>query len=331
MYIIAEVGSNYCNDYDLALKHIEAASRSGANAVKFQLLNVDQQYYAPSQQIRELHSKADCRNLDDLVSFKKACDFHNIDFMCSGTYLEAVSFIEKLNPSYHKIASAQVPNFPQYCELIARTGRPTLASTGISQESEINRLVDIFKSANAGDLTLLHCRSIYPLSPLNSALSTISILRKKFNLPVGLSDHTLDSLSALISIGLGVTIIEKHFKLDDTINSPDSDSSLNAKDFKKFVDECITASHAYSVDLMGGYRTLSSSEMSLRKEWVVRVFAKEPIKKGCLLKENVYFKRYSKGLTATEYYELTSNNHDIISTVDIDKDQVIVGNNLTLT
>ena len=82
---------------------------------------------------------------------------------------------------------------------------------------------------------------------------------------------------------------------------------------------------------MGGYGTLSSSEMSLRKEWVVRVFAKEPIKKGCLLKENVYFKRYSKGLTATEYYELTSNNHDIISTVDIDKDQVIVGNNLTLT
>ena len=129
-YIIAEIGSNHCGDRAIGIKHIEYAAKSGVSAVKFQLLDINKQYINPSLDLRKLHNIADI-SINDLRTFKKAADINNVDFMCSGTFIEAVEIIENLNPSFHKIASAQVPHFPQYLEKIKLTGRKTIASTGL--------------------------------------------------------------------------------------------------------------------------------------------------------------------------------------------------------
>ena len=136
-YIIAEIGSNHCGDRNIGIKHIEYAAKSGVNAVKFQLLNIRKQYSNPSQDIKKIHNVADI-SINDLRIFKKTADINNVDFMCSGTFLEAVEIIEALNPSFHKIASAQVPHFPQYIEKIKLTGRKTIWQQDKTQKTKRN-------------------------------------------------------------------------------------------------------------------------------------------------------------------------------------------------
>ena len=299
-YIIAEIGSNHCGDRNIGIKHIEYAAKSGVNAVKFQLLNIRKQYSNPSQDIKKIHNVADI-SINDLRIFKKTADINNVDFMCSGTFLEAVEIIEALNPSFHKIASAQVPHFPQYIEKIKQTGRKTIASTGIASLEELDRLVQIFGGLGNDQLTLLHCRSIYPLETELAELYSIKHLSKRYKINVGYSDHSSEISNALVAIGLGASIFEKHFKINDDIKSPDSESSINFEQMKNYVNSINIG--CKSIGDKFNYRKLSEYEKNLKSGWEVNIIAKKEIKKGDLLnKDNIDYIRVGKGIKASQIF-----------------------------
>lgn len=319
-YVIAEIGSNHCCKIDLAIKHIEEAAKIGAQAVKFQLLDINKQYHSPNPELIELHKKADF-SVDNLLILKKATTLNKIDFMCSGTFLEAADLIDSMEPSFHKIASAQVPHFPQYLEKINSKNRLTLASTGIASLGDIDKLVDIFGGNGNKNLILMHCKSRYPLDFEKSELSSIKFLQDRYSLEVALSDHTLTNEAALVSLGMGVRIFEKHFKLDNSINSPDSSSSIDSKSMKDYIDTINRT--LLSINSSKKYRSLDKSENSLKSQWEVNVLASKSIKKGQIINDSdLSYKRANQGILASELYFIMKDN-SIRATKDIKKNEII--------
>ncbi len=235
VYIIAEIGSNHQKDLELAKKHIEKAKEAGADCVKFQSLDLEKLYFNPSQQQIELHKKIDL-DREWLPLLKAYCDELAIDFCSSPTYFEAVEDLENIGVKFHKIASAQVGTFPQIIEKIAKLQKPVLFSTGLVGEKELDGVVLIFKKAGNENFTILHCNSIYPTPYEKVNLKLIEEYRKRYGCDVGFSDHTMGIHVPLAAVSLGATVIEKHFKIDDTIESPDAPISISFKEFKKMVE-----------------------------------------------------------------------------------------------
>jgi pseudaminic acid synthase len=146
----------------------------------------------------------------------------------------SVDFLETLNPPAYKIASFEIVDLP-LIEYIASKGRPIILSTGMATLGEISEAVDVVKSANV-PLALLKCTSAYPSPPESMNLATIPHLAKAFDVPVGLSDHTLGIAVPVAAVALGACIIEKHFTLSRSDPGPDSAFSLEPQEFKAMVD-----------------------------------------------------------------------------------------------
>ena len=311
IYTIAEIGSNHCCDINVAIKHVEYAAKAKVSAVKFQLLDINKQYLNPSKDLQALHKKADLSE-NSIQILAKAAEVNNIDFICSGTYLKGLDFIDKLNPRFHKIASAQVPHFPQYLDHVRKKGRPTLASTGISKLADIENLVNIFDGGKSNQLTLMHCRSKYPLDFKDSELSSILFLRNKFKLDVAYSDHTLTNEAAIVSVAYGVNIFEKHFKIDNSIESPDSNVSITTKEMENYILQLKNAKKA--IGDSSKYRDLDTMEIALSKAWIVNVISNKDVSKGEFVNiRDLKFLRSKNGISATNFYKLTRNNKVIFS------------------
>lgn len=232
-YIIAEVGSNHCQDLVLAKETIEAAKKSGSDAVKFQHIDIDQLYLDPSSSLVDLHKKIDITN-DFFLELKHFADRIGIEIFTAPTYLEAIDFLESINIGVYKIASAQVSTFPQLIEKVARTKKKVFLSTGLSTYSDIERAVKTITSFHQNYI-LMHCNSIYP-TPLEKVnLGRIEIYRRTFGCSVGFSDHTLGIHVPIAAVALGAKAIEKHFILDKSIDSPDSIVSLDLLQFSEMV------------------------------------------------------------------------------------------------
>ena len=218
--------------------------------------------------------------------------------------MTAVDIIDKLNPSYHKIASAQAALFPQYIEAIMKTGRPVICSTGIAEIGDLDRIHYIFNGNNEKNLELLHCRSQYPCPEEDSDLDNINFLRDRYRKRVGYSDHTLGSKTAIVASMLGSRIFEKHFKLDDTIKSPDAESSVNAKEFEDYINDLNWV--AEQAQSRKEYRQLSNEEKEYRSLWEVKVFARNTIKRGQLImQKDLNFARHddSEVLSAVSIFD----------------------------
>lgn len=146
----------------------------------------------------------------------------------------AVDLLESLNASAYKIASPEITHIP-LLEKVARTGKPIILSTGVAELGDIELALDTLRSSGAKDIILLKCTSAYP-TPINEVnLLTIPDMEKRFNVLAGLSDHTLSPVTAISAVALGACMIEKHFKLDDEIETVDSFFSLNEDMFSLLV------------------------------------------------------------------------------------------------
>ena len=138
-------------------------------------------------------------------------------------------------PAY-KIASFEIVDLP-LIEYVASKGKPIILSTGIATEEEIKEAVDVCRMAGNNQIALLKCTSEYPAPVEDANLKTIPAMAKKFNVVVGLSDHTLGTIVPVASTAIGAKIIEKHFILDKRLGGPDAAFSLEPQEFKKMVDE----------------------------------------------------------------------------------------------
>lgn len=159
----------------------------------------------------------------------------------------AVDFLENLGVSEYKVASFELTDLP-LISYIARTKKPMIMSTGMASLEEIGDAVDVARKGGCPDLTLLHCISSYPAQAKDFNMRSMSILKERFDVNVGLSDHTLSNTVAILSVALGAHIIEKHMTLRRLDGGVDSAFSLEPQEFKSLCDDVRDAFEALGME-----------------------------------------------------------------------------------
>jgi len=246
-YIIAEMSANHNQDYEQAVRIIEAAKASGADAVKLQTYTPDTMTLDSNREYFQIEGTIwEGRNLYDLYreaytpwdwqpKLKEVANDLGLDLFSSPFDTTAVDFLEKMKVPVYKIASAEIVDLP-LLRIIAQTGKPVIMSTGMATLAEIDEAVHTVREAGCEQLALLKCTSAYPTPPEETNLRTIPHLAEAFGVPVGLSDHTLGIAVPVAAVALGACIIEKHFTLSRSNPGPDSAFSLEPDEFKAMVD-----------------------------------------------------------------------------------------------
>ena len=245
--IIAEISANHNNDLNLTKKTIEAIKNSGADAVKIQTykpdsltLKLDDGYFKPREKGLwkgytpwELYSKASLP-YEWHREIKELCDENNLIFFSSPFDKEAVDFLENLDVPYYKNASLEITEIP-LIGYTASKGKPMIISTGVAEIKDIHEAIKICKEKNNNDITLLKCTSEYPASINEANLISLIDIKKRFNVKVGISDHTLGSIVPITAVSMGISVIEKHFTLSRDNGGVDSSFSMEPDEFAEMV------------------------------------------------------------------------------------------------
>ncbi len=246
-YIIAEMSANHNQDFEQAVRIIEAAKEAGADAIKLQTYTPDTLTIDCANNYFQIKGTLwEGRTLYDLYGeaympwdwqsrLKEIANDLGLDFFSTAYDDTAVDFLEELDIPVYKIASFENIDLSLLCK-ISRTNKPIIMSTGMATLAEIDEAVRTIREAGGSQLVLLKCTSAYPASPEEMNLRTIPHLAEAFNVPVGLSDHTLDVAVPVAAVALGACIVEKHFTLSRDVPGPDSAFSMEPHEFKVMVE-----------------------------------------------------------------------------------------------
>jgi len=251
-YVIAEMSGNHNGDIERAFRLIDAAAEAGADAVKLQTYTADTitiDHDGPGFRLEG--GLWDGRTLHDL--YREAhtpWDWHGplfehakrrgISIFSSPFDGTAIDLLESLGAPAYKIASFELIDLP-LIRRAARTRKPLIISTGLATLGEIEEGVAAARGAGASQILLLHCTSAYPTPPEEANLRTMAHMAAGFDVPVGLSDHTMGVAVPVAAVALGAVAIEKHFTLARADGGPDSAFSLEASELKEMVAACRAA------------------------------------------------------------------------------------------
>ena len=214
-----------------------------------------------------------------------------IDIFSSPFDKSAVDFLEQFNPSAYKIASFEITDY-ELVRYTASKKRPIIISTGIATNDEIEDVIKICKKEGNYDIILLKCTSAYPAPPQDANLLTIPDLAEKFDVISGFSDHTLGDIAPVTAVALGAKVLEKHFILDKSIGGPDSEFSLDKKDFKKMISSVRTAEK-----LLGEVSYEMTDKKIKSRQFARSLYVSRSIKKGeKFSKENIRSVRPGYGM-----------------------------------
>lgn len=298
VFIIAEAGSNWRmgnrkRDEAMCKILIEIAAEAGADAVKFQTFrpetvyvkNAGQSDYLAKGGIKEEISDIFIDNALPYEMIPMLADYCNqlkIEFMSS---FFSVSDFEAINPyvARHKIASYEV-NHLRLLEVAAKSGKPLILSTGASTEEEIAWAIEQFKNNGGRDLSLMQCTARYPADDSDMHLKTIPWLKRRFQVPVGLSDHSPHAYCAPVAaVALGATVIEKHFTLDKRLPGPDHFFALDPAELKEMVQAIRKTEPMLGNEL----KSVTENEQELRAFCHRGIQTTQVIHKGDTLQEGV--------------------------------------------
>lgn len=309
-FVIAEMSGNHNQSLARALEIVEAAARSGADAVKIQTYTADTMTLdlkTDAYTINDSASLWDGKSLYEL--YKEAhtpWDWHKPIFdrcrelgilVFSTPFDEsAIDFLEELEVPCYKIASFENTDIA-LIKRAAATGKPVIVSTGMASQEEVEDIVTAVNGEGNTDLILLKCTSSYPASPENTNILTIPDMQNRFKCQIGLSDHTMGIGVAIASIALGATVIEKHFTLARADGGVDSVFSIEPHELKMLVEETEKAWQSL------GEVSYGATQSETNSTWFRRsIFVTEDLKKGDILTEhNTKRLRPAVGVAAKHY------------------------------
>lgn len=307
-YIIAEMSANHAGSKERAKEIIHAAKESGADCIKIQTytpdtltINCNNSYFNISngtwkgENLYQLYGKA-YTPWEWQAELKEEADKVNLDFFSTPFDTTSVDFLEEIGVEFYKIASFELVDLP-LISYVASKGKPMIVSTGMGSLEEIKDAVNVIKKEGNKEYALLKCSSVYPTKVEKMNLKTIVDMKKRFQVPIGLSDHSMGSLAAITAITLGASIIEKHFCIDREIDNPDASFSMDVTEFSQMVRDIRMAEKAI------GCVTYEISEEE-KNSLVFRrsIFAVEDIAKGdSLTKQNIRIIRPGYGLKPKYY------------------------------
>lgn len=301
-YIVAEISANHRQQFDEAVKLIEAAKEAGADAVKLQTYTPDTLTIKSDRAefrigggtpwdgktLYDLYAEA-CMPWEWQPKLKKVADKLEIDLFSTPYDKAAVDFLEGMGVPAYKVASFEIVDIP-LIEYIASKGKPIIISTGMATLTEIEEAVQAARGAS--QIALLKCTSAYPALAEEMNLRTIPYLTEVFGVPVGLSDHTLGIAVSVAAVALGACIIEKHFTLSRSTPSPDSAFSSEPQEFKAMVEAIRTAEKA-----LGEVRCEVSQQEAKSRVFRRSLFVVKDMKAGEIFtEENVRSIRPGYGL-----------------------------------
>ncbi|KQW86902.1 pseudaminic acid synthase [Acinetobacter sp. Root1280] len=325
-YIIAELSANHNGSLDTALKIIEEAKRCGADAIKLQTYSADtitlnsqtEEFMIrgglwDGQSLYELYQKAQMpwEWHKPLFEHARALD---ITIFSSPFDKTAVDLLEELNAPAYKIASFEAVDLP-LIKYVASTGKPMIISTGMADKDEIGEAIQAAYDGGCKELVVLHCVSGYPAPAEDYNLYTMVDMAKSFNVPVGLSDHTVDNTTAITSIALGACLIEKHFTLDRKGGGPDDSFSLEPKELQQLCQGAKTAWQALgSVDY--GRKSSEQGNAQFRRS----LYFVKDLKAGDIIDEScIRSVRPGYGLSPKFYDEVIGKTviHEVFSNTPV--------------
>ncbi|KXO13750.1 N-acetylneuraminate synthase [Moritella sp. JT01] len=251
-YIIAELSANHNGDINRAFAIMEAAKEAGADAIKLQTytqdtitMDCDSDEFQikgglwHGQSLYQLYTSAHMPWEWHQPLFAKAKEL-DITIFSSPFDFTAVDLLEQLDAPAYKIASFEVVDLP-LIKRVAQTGKPMIISTGMADQHEIELAIQTAKDNGCDELVVLHCVSGYPAPAAQYNLRTIADISQRFDVLAGLSDHTIDNATAVVSVAFGACVIEKHVTLDRSAGGADDSFSLEPDELARLCRDTYTA------------------------------------------------------------------------------------------
>ena len=312
-FIVAEAGVNHNGKLSNALKLVRIAKRCGADAVKFQTWITDEiilpntkrpKYQIVNDKNADQYSFAKQLELkfDDFLKIKKYCDKLKINFLSTADDIKSIKFLKKLQ-NFYKIGSADLNNHQMINE-ICKQKKKIFISTGLSEISDINNLIKFLKKINfdyKNKLILMQCNTAYPTPYKDVHLNVIPYLKKKFDIKIGYSDHTLSDECSIAAVALGAQFIEKHLTINKRMKGPDHLTSLDENEFSKMVIKIRNIEKS----LGSNKKKITKSAMQNKKLMGRSIVAKKIILKGeKFLETNITSKRPAGGLDPNLFFYL---------------------------
>tara|TARA_B100001063_G_scaffold239717_1_gene263656 strand:- start:1114 stop:2127 length:1014 start_codon:yes stop_codon:yes gene_type:complete len=309
--IIAEAGVNHNGDINLALRLVDIAAKSKADYIKFQTYSTDElvQKKLGLAKYQKINTKKNYSQYEMLKKFElsmsdhlkiiKRCEKKKIKFLSSPFDLKSIDLLRKLKMDLFKIPSGEITNIP-YLRKIGSLKKRILLSTGMSNIKEIKIAIQTLLTSGTKkrNITILHCSSEYPAKKNNLNLLSIPFLKKKFDINVGYSDHSLGLDASFTAVALGAKVIEKHFTINNKLNGPDHKASLTPTQLANLVKGIRNIEST-----LGNYlKEPSSAELKNSKFVRKFIVAKKKIKKGEKFSEkNLTTKRALVGIPASKW------------------------------
>lgn len=302
VYIIAEMSANHGGSLETAIRIVREAAKAGADCLKIQTYTADSITINCDAEDFQIHGGLwDGYKLYDLYSdagtpyewhqaIKDECEKCGIDFLSTPFDLEAVDFLESIGCEAYKIASFELVDVP-LIEYAAAKGKPMIISCGMSTADEIQDAVDACHRVGNDKVVLLKCCSEYPANWKDMHIANIPDMIKRFNVPVGLSDHSAGSIAAVVAVSMGASVVEKHVKIDG-IESADSKFSMPMNEFAEMV-KAVRDARTISGSVQYGPTEGEQGNLKFRRS----LFAVKDINAGDeITSENVRSIRPSTGL-----------------------------------
>lgn len=332
-YIIAEMSANHAGDINRAKAIIRAAKEAGADCIKIQTytadtitIDCDNEYFTvkndawQGENLYHLYARA-YTPWEWQKELKEEADRVGIDFFSTPFDKTAVDFLESIGVEFYKIASFEVVDIP-LIKRVASTGKPIIMSTGMATTEEIEEALAAMKECGNENVILLKCSSNYPAIIEDMNLCTIKDMQERFNVPVGISDHSLGHLSTTVAVSQGACVIEKHFCLDKETDNADVSFSMDPKEFSEMVRSVREVEAALGQVTYGVSAQEHDSYMARKS-----IFVTKDIKEGdTFSEENIRVIRPSYGLKP-KYYETilgTKASQDIAFGTPLSKEHLTI-------